>query len=157
MPELEDMRLFAEQLVARRNRAAMLLASDAAGQQAYAEKLASHLQAQHIDVLAVFQKDEKLLARLSYFSDDDLLEWIAQHRDQKLLVISGIEFLLAVWLSQGEPSQVKRTLCQKIEFWQQSPAFLLVIQEDPVFAGYLPERHRGSRIVLPTSHTLAIE
>ena len=62
-----------------------------------------------------------------------------------------------VWLSQGEPSQVKRTLCQKIEFWQQSPAFLLVIQEDPVFAGYLPERHRGSRIVLPTSHTLAIE
>jgi hypothetical protein len=37
------------------------------------------------------------------------------------------------------------------------PAFILVTHEDPVFASYQPERHRGSRVVLHTSQTLALE
>lgn len=153
------MRQFAARLVdpAGRNRAALLLSPDLAGQQSYAAQLAKALDAPHLDVLSRFQQEKALLAKLSYFSSDDLLTLIAQHRDSRLVIVSGIEFLLGAWLSQGEPRQVKRSLCQKIEFWQQSPAFILVTHEDPVFADYHAERFTGSRVVLHTSATLALE
>lgn len=157
MPELEDMHQFAARLLERRNRAALLLTPDLPGQQAYAARLAGALNAMHFDALSRFQADATLLSRLSYFSSDDLLALIAEQRDHRLVVVSGIEFLLAAWISQGEPKQVKHSLCQKIELWVADPAFILVTHEDPVFASYQPERHRGSRVVLHTSQTLALE
>ena len=159
MPDLIDMRQFAARLVdpAGRNRAAMLLSTDIAGQQAYAARLAKALDAPHLDMLTRFQEDQTLLARLSYFSFDDLLAFIADHRQAPLLVVSGIEFLLGAWLSQNDPKPFKTDLCRKVEFWQQSPAFLLVTHEEPVFASYEAQRHTGFPIVLHLSDTLALE
>jgi hypothetical protein len=157
MPELEDMRQFATRLVERRNRAALLLTPDLPGQQAYAARLAGALNAPHLDVLTRFQEDQTLLSRLTHFSFDDLLALIAEHRQNQLLVVSGIEFLLGAWLSQHESKQFKTDLCRKIEFWQQSPAFILVTHEDPVFAAYHAQRFSGSRVVLHTSETLSLE
>jgi hypothetical protein len=157
MPELEDMHQFAARLLERRNRAALLLTPDLPGQQDYAARLAGALNAMHFDALSRFQEDETLLSRLSYFSSDELLALIAEQQDHPLVVVSGIEFLLAAWISQGEPKQVKQSLCQKIELWQQSPAFILVTHEDPVFAAFQPKRFPGSRVVLHTSQTLALE
>jgi len=157
MPDLEDMRTFAARLVERRNRAALLLTPDLAGQQSYAAQLAQVLGATHLDVLTRFQEDGTLLSRLSTFSFDDLLNLISEHRDRRLAVVSGIEFLLGAWLSQGESKQVKRSVCEKIELWQQSPAFILVTHEDPVFSAFQPERFPGTQVVLHTSETLALE
>ena len=69
-----------------------------------------------------------------------------------------MEFLLASWLSQGNPKDVKRQFCQQIELWEgrDKPAFLLVTQQDAIFASYEPTRHRGSRIVIPLSETQAL-
>lgn len=156
-PALIDMRQFAARLIERRNRAALLLTPDLTGQQSYAATLAGAVDALHLDVLARFQEDEALLEKLSYFSSDDLLTLIAEHRDSRLVVVSGIEFLLGAWISQGESKPVKRSLCQKIELWVGEPAFILVTHEDPVFADYQPERHTGSGVVLHTSETLSLE
>lgn len=157
MPALEDMRQFAARLVERRNRAALLLTPDLPGQVEYAARLAHALDATHLDVLTRFQEDAALMARLSWFSPDDFFSWIGDHAPSRLLVLSGIEFLLGAWISQGEPKQVKQSLCQKIELWTARPAFLLVTHEDPVFAAYQPQRHTGSRVVLHLSETLALE
>jgi hypothetical protein len=156
MPELEDMRQFATRLVERRNRAALLLSPDLSGQQAYAARLAQIINATHLDVLTHFRKDACLLSRLSYFSLDDLLALIAEHQENQILVVSGIEFLLGAWLSQHDTKSFKTDLCRKIEFWQQSPAFLLVTHEDPVFAAYHAQRFSGSRVVLHTSETVSL-
>lgn len=159
MPDLIDMRQFSARLVdpAGRNRAALLLSPDLTGQQSYAAQLAKALDAPHLDVLTRFQEDQTLLSRLAWFSVDDLLALIAEHQQNPLLVVSGIEFLLGAWLSQHEPKPFKTDLCRKIEFWQQSPAFLLVTHEEPVFAAYQAQRHTGFPIVLHLSETLALE
>jgi len=157
MPDLEDMRTFAARLVERRNRAALLLTPDLAGQQSYAAQLAAMLDATHLDVLTRFQEDGTLLSRLSTFSFDDLLNLISEHRDRRLAVVSGIEFLLGVWLTQHEPKQFKADICRKVEYWEGTPAFILVTHEDPVFFAFQPERFPGTQVVLHTSETLALE
>jgi hypothetical protein len=151
------MREFAAELIGRRNRAALLLSPDLAGQRDYAARLAASLQAPHLDILSRFQQKESLLARVAMFSPDDLLALIAELRDHPLVVVTGIEFLLGVWLSQGEPKRVKQDFCYKLEVWQQQPAILIVTHEDPVFAAYQPQRFPGTRIILHTSQTLSLE
>jgi hypothetical protein len=77
-----------------------------------------------------------------------LLSLVTKQKLHQLLVLSGLEFILGVWLSQGEPRQVKRSFCQQIELWEGPPAFLLVTQDDPLFAAYQPERFRGGQVVV---------
>jgi hypothetical protein len=156
-PALIDLRKFAAELIDRRNKGALLLTPDFRGQRAYSAQLAVALDGFHLDVLDYFRADETLTARLVTFSMADLLAMIAEHKSQRLVIVSGIEFLLGAWLSQGEPKQVKRSLCQQIELWERQPAFLLVTQHDATLAAYQTERHRGSQLVLETSQTLALE
>ncbi len=152
---LTDLRSFAPSLLDRRNKAAMVLTPDWQAQKGYAAQVAEAVGWRHLDVLDAFQNDGALTERLVVFSLDDLFEWI-RSQDAPGLVVSGIEFLLAAWLSQGDPKAVKTDLCRKIELWERKPAFLLIIHEDPVFANYQPQRHRGSSIILPMSQTLAL-
>lgn len=153
---LIDLRAFAKELVARRNKAALLLTPELSRQRAYAAQVATAVDGFHLDVLDLFQADPSLTARLSAFSLDDLFTLIAEQKEP-LLIVSGIEFLLAAWLSQGQPKEVKLTLCHRIELWEKSPAFLLVTHHDPVFADYRPERYRGTQLILEMSKTLALE
>lgn len=154
---LIDLRKVAAELADRRNKAALLLTPDVRAQRAYAAQVAAAVGAFHLDVLDRFQADETLSARLASFSMSDLFALIEAHKDKRFLVVSGVEFLLAAWLSQGQPKEVKRALCRLIEFWESQPPFLLVTHHDPVFADYKPERHRGGPIVLEMSQTLALE
>ncbi len=155
--DLIDLRKFAAELRDRRNKAALLLTPDILGQRAYSIRLAAATGGFHLDVLDRFREDESLTARLAVFSMDDLLSLFAQHKNQRLIVASGIEFLLGAWLGQGEPKRVKHSLCQKVELWERQPAILLVTQHDATLADYRPERYRGGPVVLETSQTLALE
>ncbi len=155
MPLL-DLIQFSRELATRRNKAALLLTPGLREQHACAAGIAAAIGAPHFDVLDRFQADPTLAGRLAGFSADDLFKLIAAQKSQPLLVVSGIEFLLAAWLSQGEAKQVKRSLCQQIELWERPPAFLLVTQHDPIFAAYQPARHTGSRVIIELSQTLAL-
>jgi len=157
MPPLKDMHRIAAEVIDRRNTALLLLTPDIREQRAYAAQLASALEGFHLDVLDQFRADEALTARLVTFTFDDLLSLIADQKGHRLVVVSGIEFLLGSWLSQGEPNQFKRSLCHQIELWEKQPAFILVTQDDPTFAAYLPDRRRDSVVVLKLSDTLALE
>ena len=157
MPLL-DLIKFSRELATRRNKAALLLTPDFREQHACAAGIAAAIGAPHFDVLDRFQADPTLADRLGGFSVDDLFKLIAAEKPQPLLVVSGIEFLLAVWLAQGDAKHVKRALCEKIELWEgrEKPAFLLVTQQDPVFAAYQPTRHKGSQTVIQLSETLSL-
>lgn len=158
MPLL-DLIQFSRELATRRaqhNKAALLLTPDLREQHACAAQIAAAVGAPHFDVLDRFQADASLVERLGGFSTDDLFKLITAQKAQSLLVVSGIEFLLAAWLTQGDPKQVKCDLCRQIELWEYAPAFLLVAQHDPVFAAYQPTRHTGSQIVIQLSQTLSL-
>lgn len=155
---LIDMRKFAAELIDRdrRNKAALLLTPDIHEQRDYARNLAAATGGFHLDALDHFRADETLTARLITFSMSDLFSLIAEHQSQRLVILSGIEFLLGAWLSMREPKQVKHDLCQQIEFWEKRPAFILVTQYEAVLAAYKLERH-SSRIIIELSETLALE
>ncbi len=146
MPLL-DLKQFSSELAVRRNKAAMLLTTDLREQHACAAQLATAIGAPHLDVLDAFQADASLSDRLAAFSPDDFLALVAARTAQPLVVVSGVEFLLAAWLCQGETKQVKRDFCFKLEHWENKPAFILVAQHDPVFIGYKPHRHSGFSVM----------
>jgi hypothetical protein len=154
MPLL-DLIKFSRELVTRRNKAALILTPDIREQRACAAGIAAAIGVEHFDMLDLFQADAKLADNLPGFSADDLFKLIADHKAQPLLVVSGIEFLLAAWLTQGDPKQVKLKLCQQIELWERVPAFILVAQQDPVFAAYKPTRYTGD-LVIQLSQTLSL-
>lgn len=157
--DLLDMRRFAAELRERRNKAALVLAPRLPEQRAYAARLAEALGVPHLDLLDRFCADPDLAAGLAVFSPDELLAFIrdeAAGSGAPLLVVSGIEFLLGAWLAQHDPKPFKEELCRQIETWESSPAFLLVVHHDPVFAAYRPQRFSGSRVVAKLSETLAL-
>jgi hypothetical protein len=140
---LTDLKQFSGELMARRNKATMLLTTDLREQHNCAAQLAAAIGAPHLDLLDCFQADAGLNARLGAFTMDDFLALVAARVTQPFIVVSGVEFLLAAWLSQDEPKQVRRDFCFKLEHWEGRPAFILVAQHDPLFAGYQPRRHTG--------------
>ncbi len=156
MPLL-DLIQFCRELPARRNKAALLLMPELNGQREYAAQIASAASAAYFDVLDAFQADATLSERLAGFSSDDFFRLITS-QSAPLVIISGLEFLLAAWISQGDPNQVKRQFCQQIELWdsREKPAFLLVAQVDAIFSQYEPTRYRGSRIVISLADTQAL-
>jgi hypothetical protein len=154
---LLDLRQFSAELIGRRNKAALLLTPNLAEQRSYAAQIATEVDGTHLDVLDLFQSDESLTAGLPSFSMDDLFALIGGHKDKRFLVVSGIEFLLAAWLSQGQPKEIKRQLGEKIELWQNLPPFILVTHQDSVLAGYEAQRFTGGPVVIHMSQTLALE
>ena len=154
MPLL-DLIQFSRELASRRNKAALLLTPDMKAQRSNAEQIAVAIGAIHLDLLDRFQADASLVDQLAGFSSEHLFKLIAAEKSP-LLVVSGLEFLLAAWITQGDAKQVKLKLCQQIELWESDPAFLLVLQQDTVFADYQPTRHRGGQIVIQLSQTQSL-
>lgn len=153
---LLDLRQFTQELAVRRNKAALLLTPDLPEQQAFAAQLAAATGARHLDVLDRFKADAALTARLTSFSVTDFLALIAEEKAQPFIIVSGAEFLLAAWLCQSDPKEVKSNFCQQIELWDQKPAFLLVAQYDSVFASYRPQRYKSSQVIIELSQTLSL-
>lgn len=154
MPLLDLIQFLTNDLPARRNKAALLLTPDIQAQRTCAEQIATAAGAVHFDVLDHFQSDAALAEQLAGFSLDDLFKLVAAQKSP-LLVVSGIEFLLAAWISQGDAKQEKEKLCKKIELWENAPAILFVVQQDPVLASYKPKRHTV-QLVIELSQTLAL-
>ena len=152
---LLDLKKFAAELAMRRNKAALLLTPDLTAQRTCAEQIATAIGATHLDLLDRFQSDVGLTAQLPGFSPDDFFKLLSAEKT-KFVVVSGLEFLLAAWISQDDAKTVKLKLCQSIELWERTPALLLVVQPDSIFADYQPTRHRGSQVIIHLSQTLSL-
>jgi hypothetical protein len=157
MPLL-DLLKFCQELPARRNKAALLLTPDVREQRACAAQIAAATGATHFDVLDAFQADALLTERLASFSSDDFFALVVAQKAQPLLIVSGLEFLLAAWLSQDNPKELKRRFCHQIEMWEgrDKQPFLLVTQQDPVFAAHTPGRFTDGPLVIELSQTLSL-
>lgn len=155
--ELTDLRELAAALPNRRNKAAMVLHPHLTEQRSYAAQLAQAVGWPHLDLLKTFRDSPELTERLVIFSMSDFFSYLGQQTGTPGLVVSNIEFVLAAWLSQGKPRDVKTDLCKRVELWERSPAFLLVTSDETVLANYQPTRHSGSPLILKTSQTLALE
>jgi hypothetical protein len=153
---LIDMRSFATELRERRNKAAMVLTPDIQKQREYAQQLAAATDGFHLDVLDYFRTDKTLTANLVTFTMADFFALVASFESKKLVILSGIEFLLGAWLSMRDPRQVKFDLCKQVELWEKRPAFILVTQYEPALTDYEPERH-SSPIIFEVSKTLSLE
>lgn len=154
--ELTDLQELAASLPARRNKAAMVLHPRVTEQRAYAAQLAQAVGWPHIDLLKIFSEKPELTERLVIFSMSDFFDFLGQQTGTPGLVVSNIEFILAAWLAQGRPRDVKIDLCKRVELWERSPAFLLVTSDEATISNYQPTRHTGSPLVLKTSETLAL-
>lgn len=155
MPLL-DLIQFSRELANRRNKAALLLTPDVREQHQIAAQLATALGAPHLDVLDRFQADAKLTEQIASFAPADFFKLVAKEKSSPLVIVSGLDFLLAIWIAQGDAKQVKLDLCRQIELWEQKTPFLLVAQQDSVFADYTPTRHTGSQVIIQLSQTLAL-
>lgn len=155
--ELTDLRELAASLPGRRNKAAMVLHPQITEQRTYAADLANAVGWPHLDLLNVFTDNPELTERLVVFSMSDFFDYLAQQKNAAGLVVSNVEFVLAAWLAQGKPRDVKTEFCSRVELWERSPAFLLVTYDEAVLSNYQPTRHTGSPLILKTSQTLALE
>lgn len=153
---LIDLPQFCRELPARRNKAAMLLVPDLRELRAHAARTTAAAGAFHLDLLDHFQATPDLTAKIGAFGIDEFLELVASQREHPLLVVSGIEFLLAIWISQGDAREVKLDLCRRLELWERIPAFLIVTAHSPVLATYQPDRHTSGPLVMELSHTAAL-
>ncbi|MBV8278871.1 MAG: hypothetical protein JO170_26920 [Verrucomicrobia bacterium] len=154
---LLDLLKFCRELPARRNKAALLLTPDLREQRACAAQIAGAAGATHFDVLDAFQVDGTLSERFASFSSVEFFALVAAQKAEPLLIVSGLEFLLAAWLSQDDQNEVKRRFCHQIEMWEgrHKQPFLLVTHRDPVFAAYTPARFTDGPLVIKLSQTLS--
>lgn len=156
---LIDLPQFCQSLLApsRRNKAALLLVPDARQVRGHAAQIAAAVGAGHLDFSSLFQSDPTLAGQLPVFDVRKTLNFIASRREmQPLWVVSGIEPIMAVWLSHPDPRQMKRDFCQCLELWEGPPAFLLVTCHDPVLAAYQPTRHTVGHFVMELSQTASL-
>lgn len=154
MSDAVNMLEIVTQLPKRRWRACIVLTHDYLGQRAWAAELASQTEADHIDLLERAASDEKLGNAISTISATDLLPWLQKQSQTKVIIVSGIEFLIATW--GGNASAIDQ-LASSVEMWAKSPAILLVTQHNTKLANC--ERTRSSRdlaFVIDQKDTLAL-
>jgi hypothetical protein len=148
-----DMLKFVAELPKRRARAAVVLSRDFSGQKAWAAELASRTGAEHIDVLELFSADADLGARVGVFMVDDLFKLLRNRAQTPVLIVSGLEFLFAVWTGQAKAVE---KFASQLELWQDRPSLLFVMQHERGLAERKFTRFPSLDFVVDQSNTLAL-
>ncbi|MFP3868504.1 MAG: hypothetical protein ACLFUU_10125 [Desulfobacteraceae bacterium] len=146
-------KLVAELAKRPRGRACIVLTYDYAGQQPWAAELARQTGAEHVDLLDLFVQNPDLAAQVSTFSVASLFDYLKNHRNSPVLIVSGLEFLKAIWAAQ--PNAMNEFV-RRVENWGQSPALLFLIQFDPALAEIKSSRHPQYTFSLDIRETLAL-
>jgi len=156
MSELTDMVAFVRDELPRRarGRACFVLTKKYAGQIAWAVRLSELAGVSHLNVLKHFEASQDLASRVSTFTVRDLFVLTtAEGKGQPVLIVSGFEFLRAVW--SGQPSNLE-ALASEAELWSRRPALLLVTQHDPALANRPYIRYPSQRTVIDQSGTVSL-
>lgn len=136
-----------------RGRACVVLTSDYAGQKDWAAKLASQTDSSHVHVLDVFAGDTALSEKISSFLIHDFFEWLLGYTSKPVLIISGFEFLLALWSGQATAIE---DFAVRVEMGDETPALLFVTQFDRYLAERKFTRHPDKVFVINQKDTLAL-
>jgi hypothetical protein len=136
-----------------RGRACIVLTHEYKGQKEWAMELARQTDSEHIDLLELFDKDQTLGNKIGQFLVPSLFEFLKNHGQASVLVISGMEFLKATWAGQ---SNVVEQFASYVETWNQKPCLLFVLQYDKIIATREYRRYRQYTFVVDQKETLAL-
>ncbi len=146
-----DLLDFGRELVARqRGRAAILLSRDYPGQESWANRLAAHVGAPHLDLARELARQGRDFS-MAAFSVDGLFRNLVNRVGAELLVVSGIEPIKASWSHNPRATEL---LAQQVETWNKKPALLFVLHHDAQLAGMRFTRFTGLRFVVEQEKTL---
>lgn len=136
-----------------KGRACIVLTHDYSGQKSWAAELARQTGAKHLDLLEIFAQNSDLADHVSTFSVGPLFDFLRQYHSSPVLIVSGLEFLKAIWSAQ--PNAINE-FASRVERWQKSPALLFVIQFDPVMAEIKSTRYPQLIFSVDQRETLAL-
>lgn len=136
-----------------RGRACIVLTYEYGGQKEWAAELARQTDSEHLDLLELFAQDAKLSSKIGQFLVPRLFEFLKNHGQTSVLVISGMEFLKASWAGQ---SNVVEQFASHVETWNQKPCLLFVLQYDKIIATREYQRYRQYTFVVDQKETLAL-
>jgi len=136
-----------------RGKACIVLTHEYRGQKAWAAELASQTHSEHLDLLELFAQDAKLSSKIGQFLVPSLFEFLKNHGQSSVLVVSGLEFLKATWTGQ---SNINEQFASRVETWDQKPCLLFALQYDKAIATCKYRRHRQHKFVVDQKETLAL-
>lgn len=136
-----------------RGRACIVLTHEYGGQKEWAAELARQTDSEHLDLLELFAQDAKLSSKIGQFLIPSLFEFLKNHGQASVLVISGMEFLKATWA--GQSNAVDQFLSQ-LKTWDKYPSLLFIMQYDKTIASYDFGRRYQYTFVVDQKETLAL-
>lgn len=137
----------------QRGRACIVLTQEYFGQKSWASEVSKQTKMAHLDLLDLFAKTNELSSKISSFSVKDLFSFLQSKKDTPVLIISGLEFLMATWMAQVNLGE---QFCSYVETWDKSPALLLVLQHISAIAERKFSRHPDKIFVIDQKNTLAL-
>ncbi len=136
-----------------RGRACIVLTHEYEGQKEWAAELARQTDSEHLDLLELFAQDAKLSSKIGQFLIPSLFEFLKNHGQASVLVISGMEFLKATWAGQ---SNVIDQFLSQLKTWDKYPSLLFVMQYDKTIASYDFGHRYQYTFVVDQKETLAL-
>ena len=136
-----------------RGRACIVLTRDYEGQKGWAAELAHQTDSEHLDLLELFTQDEELSSKIGQFLVGSLFDFLKNHGQAPVLVISGIEFLKATWAGQANAAE---EFASRVEFWNQKPCLVFVLQHDKTIATHEFRRYSQYQFEVDQEETLAL-
>jgi len=136
-----------------RGRACIVLTHEYGDQNEWAAELARQTDSEHLDLLELFAQDAKLSSKIGQFLIPSLFEFLKNHGQASVLVISGMEFIKATWA--GQSNAIDQFLSQ-LKTWDKYPSLLFVMQYDKIIASYDFGRRYQHTFVVDQKETLAL-
>ena len=154
MNEPVDMVQLVRDLPSRpRGKACIVLTHEYGGQKEWAAELARRTDSEHLDLLELFAQDAKLSSKIGQFLVPGFFEFLKNHSQASVLVVSGMEFLKAAWI--GQSNAVDQFLSQ-LKTWDKCPSLLFIMQHDKTIASYDFGRRYHLTFVVDQKKTLKL-
>ena len=154
MSDTIDMVQLVKELPSRsRGRACIILTHNYNGQKEWSAELANQTDTEHLNLLVLFSKDNKLADRIEQFQITYLFDFLKSYCQTPVLIVSGMEFLKATWIGQ---SNAVEQFANHVETWNQNPCLLFVLQYDKILASYEFRRFRQYTFVVDQEETFAL-
>ena len=136
-----------------RGRACVVLTHEYERQRSWVEELAAQADAQHLDLLDHFSSISDLADNIGQFTVQNLFALLGSRKSHKVLIVNGLEFLLATWT--GQKNAIEQ-FAHQVEYWDRSPALLFVMQYDGLLASREFVRYPQYRFVVDQKETFVL-
>jgi len=136
-----------------RGRACIVLTHEYERQKEWAVELARQTDSDHLDLLELFAQDKNLSSKIGQFLVPSLFEFLKNHGQAPVLVISSMEFLKATWTGQLNAVEQFASL---VKTWDKTPCLLFILQYDKILATHDFGRRYQYTFVVDQKETLKL-